>query len=119
MYSNIPINDTIKIIEKTLINNKETKKYIQQIKNTISIITNQNYFTHNNSLYKMNDGLTMGSPISAILSEIFLQNLDDKIQLIIKKYDNNSTWLRYVDDALCIIQTPTTYSKKSTNSTII
>ena len=42
---------------------------------TIETIMNQNYFRFNNKIYKQEDGISMGSPTSNILSEIFLQNL--------------------------------------------
>ena len=107
MYSNIPITDTINIIEQTLNKNKESKKYITQLKNILKTITEQNYFTFEEHIYKIHDGLIMGSPISAIMSEIFLQNIDNKIQNIINKYDNKGHWFRYVDDGLCIINNNT------------
>lgn len=52
MYRNMPINDTINITEKPLNNNKETKKYTQQIENTILSIKNENSFTQINKYMK-------------------------------------------------------------------
>ena len=39
---------------------------------------NQNYFQLNNDFYKQNTGIPMGNPLSGIISEIFLQNLENK-----------------------------------------
>ena len=44
----------------------------------------------------------MGSPLSSIVAEIFLQHIDTKIQNIIKSYDPNGIWIRYVDDGLYV-----------------
>ena len=46
----------------------------------------------------------MGAPTSSIISEIFLQEVDETITKIIKKYDTSGTYYRYVDDAIYISQ---------------
>ena len=46
----------------------------------------------------------MGAPTSNIISEAFLQNIDNKIISIIHNYDKNGKYYRYVDDALYISQ---------------
>jgi len=38
-------------------------------------IINQNYFQFDKNYYKVNTGITMGSPIAGIAAEIFLQYL--------------------------------------------
>jgi hypothetical protein len=42
---------------------------------TLRMITNQNYFQYEGKFYKPNSGVGMVSPLSGILSEIFLQDL--------------------------------------------
>ena len=49
----------------------------------------QNYFEFNNKIYQQLEGLAMGSPLSNIIAEIFLQHIDTKIQNIIKSFDPN------------------------------
>ena len=44
----------------------------------------------------------MGSPLSSIIAEIFLQHIDTKIQNIIKTHDPDGIWIRYVDDGLYV-----------------
>lgn len=104
MYTNIPIAETIKIIKQKLTANNETSKYIQQITKSIQTILNQNYFEYNNNIYKQTDGLAMGAPTSSIISEIYLQEIDQIIIKIIKKYDPTGTYYRYVDDTIYISQ---------------
>ena len=63
---------------------------------------NQNYFQLNESFYKQNTGAPMGNPLSGILSEIFLQNLEnDHLQTIIDKH-RIKFMARYVDDIIII-----------------
>ena len=40
------------------------------------LILNQNYFELNNKIYQQNEGLAMGSPLSCITAEIFLQHIN-------------------------------------------
>ena len=55
-------------------------------------------------LYYQTDGLAMGAPTSAIISEIFLQKLDEKIINIIKLNDPLGCYFRNADDTLYISQ---------------
>jgi hypothetical protein len=67
----------------------------------LQIILQQNYFQFDNQYYKQNIGLAMGAPTSAIIAEIFLQNLEhNQICNILTKYIIG--YFRYVDDILII-----------------
>ena len=50
--------------------NNTPDELINEITETLNIITKQNYFTYNNKYYTQNDGLPMGSPISLSLIHI-------------------------------------------------
>ena len=102
MYTNIPIKDTIDIIRQQLEllhdNTIETEQLISLLTTTLD----QNYFSYNNEYYKQEDGLPMGSPVSSILSEIYLQNFESQhIENIINQH-NISFYGRYVDDIIII-----------------
>jgi hypothetical protein len=75
----------------------------------VQTILNQNYFQHDNQTFKQQDGLVIGAPISAILSEIFLQYLENNN--IIKTHQKHKIvdYHRYVDDILIV------YNEKNTN----
>jgi len=100
LYTNIPVTETIDIIKNKLENNTENTN----ICNNLKTILNQNYFRFNNKYYKMDNGLAMGSPLSNIMSETFLQHYEHSIIKEIKKKYNITIWIRYVDDILCIVE---------------
>ena len=75
MYTNIPTDEHLPIIEMTCQNNhvdEDTK--LDLIKLTRTLL-DQNYFRFNNTTFLQSDGLAMGAPTSSILSELYLQYL--------------------------------------------
>jgi hypothetical protein len=92
MFTNVPQDMVITII-KAIMHSKDIERKI--INNTISIIkviSEQNYFKHN-------DNLAMGAPTS-IFSEIFLQYLEHNTIYNILKEHHIMAYFRYVDDIL-------------------
>jgi len=66
MYSNIPTNELIKIID-LLCNQHDTKKELKhEILKISQILINQNYFQFQNTLYIQEEGLAIGAPTSSI-----------------------------------------------------
>jgi hypothetical protein len=75
----------------------------------LNTILEQNYFQYDQKHYKQIDGLSMGAPISAILAEIYIQNMEHTqiYNILIKQHIIE--YFKYVDDILII------YDKKKTN----
>ena len=72
----IPKEELIKILEDNNMNGYPNKA--QKI-NLIKEIINQNYCRFNNKFYKQTVGLAMGSPLSPILAEIYMNNFENEI----------------------------------------
>ena len=103
MYTNIPkkdiMNITKNILQRNHNTNINTQKEIMCIMNTV---LEQNYFQYEQKYYKQTDGLAMGAPTSAILAEIYIQNMEHtQIQEILNK-QNIIGYFRYVDDILLL-----------------
>jgi len=95
-----PIN--IRIIKfPSSIQNVDNKLMEEIITMTCSII-NQNYFEFHNKFYIQNIGLTMGAPISSILSELYLQFMEHTKLYTIQLQNNVLGYSRYVDDILTV-----------------
>jgi hypothetical protein len=75
LYVNIPIDETISITQTLLLiqNNKTSTQ--QMIKLTETILQ-QNYFIFADNIYQPEKGISMGSPLSSDIAEIFLQHLE-------------------------------------------
>jgi hypothetical protein len=82
---------------------------IQEILNWYDIITQQNYFTFNKTIYTQTDGLAMGAPSSSIISEIFLQHIECNTILSILNKHCILGYYRYVDDILILFDSSFTH----------
>jgi len=71
MYSNIPPNELIHIIEKISQENTLDDTITKELIRITRTVIDQNYFTFQNQNYSQKTGLAMGAPSSAILSEIY------------------------------------------------
>jgi hypothetical protein len=71
----------------------------------LETILKQNYLQSNDKFYQPHKGVAMGSPISGLITEIFLQNYEQHI--FKNNLDSNKIifYNRYVDDILIIYDT--------------
>jgi hypothetical protein len=69
---------------------------------TLRMITNQNYFQYEGKCYKTNSGVAMGSPLSGILAEIVLQDLEQHRIKHLLEGGKIIYYNRFVDDIFII-----------------
>jgi hypothetical protein len=101
MYSNIPTDELVKIINELCIEQALDEKTTNKLIKITHTIIDKNYSEFQSRYYIQNKGLAMGAPTSATLSEIYLQNLEcTKIIQILT--DNILGYFRYVDDILIV-----------------
>ena len=75
LYANIPTTETIDIARTQLLKHNN-KNITEQICTLLDMILQQNYFEFQEQIYLPTKGVAMGSPISGITAEIFLQHLE-------------------------------------------
>ena len=102
LYTNIPVMETRDILSNMLERNSLDSQTKQESIKWNDTITNQNYFTHNGKTLIQNDGLAMGAPSSGLISEIFLQPLENQHLTHLSNKHKIVSYLRYVDDTLVI-----------------
>jgi hypothetical protein len=105
MYTNIPSNTLTNIIRNTLSKEEIQQVIIYEIDRITRLVFEQNYFKHNKIFYKQK-GLAMGAPSSSILSEIFLEFMENSEILKILRGHKIISYFRYVDDILKKTTTP-------------
>jgi hypothetical protein len=99
LYVNIPINEVVHIIKNSYRQDKPTATQIARL--TKEILA-QNYFSFQNKIYHTNKGVAMGSPISSIIAEIFLQHYENVHIKQILERGHIAYYTRYMDDILII-----------------
>jgi predicted GIY-YIG superfamily endonuclease len=105
LYTNVPVTETINILQDNLekhsnLNECERKELLTLLR----LVLKQNYFCFNNEYYLQTEGLAMGSPLSGILAEIFLNDFENKfIWAEANRYKSKLIFFyRYVDDIVIL-----------------
>ena len=76
LYDNIPIEETLTITKSLLLKSNDTQT-MQQIIALIRLVLSNNYFTFQDKIYQPEKVVSMGSPVSSIITKIFLQYFED------------------------------------------
>jgi hypothetical protein len=98
MYTNIPINELLDIMEDTCINNGLEPTLRQEILRITRLIVTQNYLNFQDKTYIKKNGLAMGAPTSSFLLEIFLQYIENTKIADILRSSRIEGYYRYDDD---------------------
>jgi hypothetical protein len=78
MYSNIRTLELINIIIDMANKRNIQDEFVKEIKLLTKLIIKQNYFEINSKFYLQSEGLAMGAPSSALLSEIYSEYIEHK-----------------------------------------
>jgi len=71
----------------------------------LKIILSRNYFMFQQKIYQPAQGISMGSTISSLIAEIFLQHYEDANTKHLLDMKSIALYVRYVDDILVIYDT--------------
>ncbi|XP_021967789.1 uncharacterized protein LOC110862888 [Folsomia candida] len=105
LFTMVPIPETIDYIKERLESYPQlaelTKLSVEDIISLLRLCTFASYFHLEEKYYKQNHGTAMGSPLSPVMAEFFLQTLE---LTLIRSNPHIYFWRRFVDDILCIIR---------------
>lgn len=100
MFGNISTKECITLVADLLERKNTNPVLSSEIMDTLRLVLKQNHFTFNNKIYKQTAGLIMGSPLSPLLAEIYMDHLEDRILNSKQAKVCVKFWYRYVDDIL-------------------
>lgn len=102
LFPSIPPDDCIELLRSLLFSESDIPTYhILNLCVLVDTVLKQNFFQFNNKFYSQQSGLAMGSPLSPLLSEIFMSNLESKIETH-PFFNKIIHFSRYVDDTFVI-----------------
>ena len=101
LFTKVPIDDLLNYLETELNNRIETLPLSPHcIIELIKLCVIDSKFTFNGKFYQQKFGLSMGNPLSPVLSNIYMEFFEVNLLSTIK--DVNVIWYRYIDDVLCL-----------------
>ena len=105
LYTNIPINDLITIINNILLKNKKQIeiKYnfdITTILSLLNLILYNNYVMFDDKIYLQTHGIPMGTPCAPHLANLFLSHFENEI--LHQMSQHTLLWKRFIDDIFII-----------------
>ena len=106
LFTSVPVDESIRIINDLLVNdtslNNRPKLSPQQVTDFLSVCLKTTYFKQNGTFYSQCEGAAMGSPVSPIIANLFMENLES---LALSSFASTVKFYgRYVDDTMCIIK---------------
>lgn len=107
LFTNIPTDETIKIILDLAYKNGEATHFhglkMKDLKHLLEICTKNSHFQFNGIFYDQIDGVAMGSPLGPLFANVFMSNFE---RLHRKRLEELGVkiWLRYVDDVFASIE---------------
>ena len=81
LFTNVPIEDAVKATLHKLENDPgladRTNITPAQIADLLNFVLRSTYFQYNGSIYEQKDGAAMGSPVSAVIANIFMEDFEE------------------------------------------
>ena len=106
LFTNVPVSEAVEVIWGMLRNvqelSKRTKLDADNVASLLSLCLKSTYFRYNGNYYEQREGAAMGSPVSAVVANLYMEHFE---QIALGTAKNRPRiWKRYVDDTFCIVK---------------
>ncbi len=108
LFTSIPPADAVSCVRDVLAKDstlaERTDLSVDQLCELLSLCLDNTYFSYGNKFYQQSHGCSMGSPISPIVSNLYMEQFEQRA-LATYTGITPSRWYRYVDDTCVIVRT--------------
>ena len=106
LFTCTPVQESLAIIKERLSNDNtladRTDLSVDQVMSLLEYCLTTTYFQYDGQFYQQLEGAAMGSPVSPITANLFMEDFETKA---LASYPNPPRfWGRYIDDTLVIIK---------------
>ena len=106
LFTSVPIQPALNIIEKLLkedtgLQNRTTMS-VKHIMDLLEFCLRSTYFTYQGKYFEQVEGAAMGSPISPIVANLYMENFE--VRALSTSPNPPLMWKRFVDDTFVVIK---------------
>ena len=102
LFNNVPVNEALLVIRDKLEHDKtmelRTSLKVESIMELLTLCLKMTYFSYGGEYYQQNNSAAMGSPISPVVANIYMEFLEQEALVITPMKPD--IWLRYVTTCL-------------------
>lgn len=104
LFTNVPIGEAVTVIREMLRKDEDlisrTKLSPDEVADLLELCLRSTYFSFNGDFYEQTEGAAMGSPVSAVVANLYMEHFETLA--LSSAPVRPRIWKRYVDDVLSI-----------------
>ena len=106
LFTNVPVQEAVEVVYKKLKEDEtlieRTSLSAERVRDLLQMCLSSTYFSYEGVFYEQLDGAAMGSPVSAVVANLFMEFFENLA--LSTSPVKPSMWKRYVDDILCFLK---------------
>ena len=106
LFTTVPVDKTVQVIRDRLQNDRtlsdRTTLSPNRVAELLEVWLKSTYFSHEGTFYEQHKGAAMGSPVSAVVANLYMDFFEE-LALDTAPVKSH-LWKRYVDDTCCIVK---------------
>ena len=104
LFTQVPVDEALKVVEERLANDQtigdRTSLPVSKLVELTNLCLRSTYFQPGDNFYEQTDGAAMGSPLSPVIANLYLESLE--ASAILSAPLKPRVWVRYVDDTFVV-----------------